>query len=94
MNKNNTLTTTATMLAVQGKSMQVNCIIKRSMELKECCKIKGKTKNRNQKWNVIESKMIENKYNKGEEKKMNALELRGCSTKNVNLTLAPGSNTS
>lgn len=25
---------------------------------------------------------------------MNVLELRGCSTKNVNLTLAPGSNTS
>lgn len=49
--------------------MQVNCIIKRSMELKECCKIKGQTKIRNQKWNVTESKMIENKIIKGKKKR-------------------------
>lgn len=36
----------------------------------ECCKIKGKNKqknNRNQTWNVTKSKKIENKYNVGVE---------------------------
>lgn len=75
------------------------------MKLEECCIVKDKSEFRIQKWNVMELKIIENKYNVEKKKKKK----NGCITAEtfyyftltnmflvqiINLILAQGSNTS
>lgn len=45
---------------------------KKTKEIMSGMLVKDKSEFRSQKWNVMESKMIKNKYNMGEKRKMDA----------------------